>query len=289
MPEHENYPPGCLFVVATPIGNLGDISARARNILAQADLIAAEDTRHSSILLQHLGIQTPLQSLHEHNEAQVVPALIARLQNGERVALISDAGTPLISDPGYLLVRDARAANLELRSVPGPCAAVAALALAGLASDRFVFEGFLPARQGPRKRRLQALAAEPRSLLLYESSHRIADTVANIAEVMGGERRLCLARELTKLHEQSITAPAREVVVWLAADDNRRRGEFVLVLEGAPESSEAGLYEIEMTALLRELLGAMPLAQAAKAAARITGAPRNQVYELALELGREKS
>lgn len=271
-------------MVATPIGNLGDISPRARNILAQADVIAAEDTRHSSALLQHLGIQASLQSLHEHNEAQVVPALITRMQAGERVALISDAGTPLISDPGYILVREARVANLDLRTVPGPCAAIAALAVAGLPTDRFVFEGFLPARQGSRKRRLQELAGETRSLLFYESSHRIANTVANMAEVLGGERVLCLARELTKLHEQSITAPLGEVVAWLAEDDNRRRGEFVLVLAGAPPVDQPGVYSIELDGVLTELLQSLSLAQASRMAARITGAPKNQVYARALEI-----
>lgn len=272
-------------MVATPIGNLADMSPRARAILELADIIAAEDTRHSGPLLQRLGITTALQSLHEHNEAQSVPALIARLDAGERVALISDAGTPLISDPGFLLVRAARAAGLELRSVPGACAAVAALAIAGLPSDRFVFEGFLAHRAGPRKQRLTELAAETRSLLLYESSHRIAQTAADIATVLGPERRVCLARELTKLHEQSVTLAAGELPAWLAADANRRRGEFVLVVAGAPPVSTPGSYLVALDALLLELLGVMPVAQAAKAAARLTGAARNHAYQRALELG----
>jgi len=284
MPEYENYPPSCLFVVATPIGNLGDMSARARNILGLVDVIAAEDTRHSAALLQHLGVRTPLQSLHEHNEAIVLPALIARLQSGERVALISDAGTPLISDPGYLLVRAAREAGLELRTVPGACAAISALAVAGLPSDRFVFEGFLPNRSTARKRRLAELADETRSLLLYESSHRIAETVANIAQVLGMDRRVCLARELTKMHEQSVTLNAAELIDWLAADDNRRRGEFVLVLEGAKPVAQENQYNVKLDELLRVLLRNVSVAQAAKMAAKITGAPRNQVYQQALEL-----
>lgn len=285
MQEQEHYPRGCLFVVATPIGNLADMSPRARAILELVDVIAAEDTRHSGALLQHLGITTALQSLHEHNEAQGVPALIARLRAGERVALISDAGTPLISDPGFLLVREARAAGLELRSVPGACAAVAALAVAGLPSDRFVFEGFLPHRAGPRKRRLTELAPETRSLLLYESSHRIAQAAADIADVLGPERRVCLARELTKLYEQSVALAAGELPAWLAADSNRCRGEFVLVVAGAPPDDSPGSYPVVLDALLREFLGVMPVAQAAKAAAKLTGAPRNQVYQRALELG----
>ena len=284
MSEQNTYPEGCLFVVATPIGNLGDMPARAREALALADVIAAEDTRHSGVLLKHLGLSKPLVSLHEHNEQQVLPGLIKRLQAGERVALISDAGTPLISDPGYLLVCAARDAGLELRTLPGPCAAIAALAVAGLPSDRFVFEGFLPNKASARKRRLAELLPETRSLLLYESSHRIADTVADIASVMGGERRLCLARELTKLHEQSLRASATEMQAWLAADDNRRRGEFVLVLEGAPAAVAGDTYPVTLDEILRELVRVMSPAQAAKVATRLTGAPRNKVYERALAL-----
>lgn len=284
MSDTYEYPPGCLLVVATPIGNLGDISPRACAALALADLIAAEDTRHSGVLLERLAIHRPLQSLHEHNEAEVVPALIARMQNGERIALISDAGTPLISDPGYALVRDARIAGLEIRTLPGPCAAIAALSVAGLPSDRFVFEGFLPNKSAARKQRLAELADESRSLVLYESSHRIAATIADVSQVLGASRRLCLARELTKLHEQSITLPAGELCDWLAADANRRRGEFVLVLAGADEKTDSARHEISLDALIGELLAAMPMAQAARAAARLTGAPRNHVYQRALDL-----
>lgn len=288
MPDSDHYPAACLLVVATPIGNLGDIAPRARAALELADVIAAEDTRHSGALLQHLGIRTPMLSLHEYNESQVVPGLVARMQAGARVALISDAGTPLISDPGYVLVKQTRASGLEIRSLPGPCAAIAALSVAGLASDRFVFEGFLPARASARRRRLGELAAETRSLLLYESSHRIAQTVADLAQVYGPERRVCLARELTKLHEQSVTLAAGELLAWLAADDNRRRGEFVLVVEGAAPEYAPEQYTVDLDALLQELLQAMPPAQAAKVAMRITGAARNAVYQRALQLSHKQ-
>ena len=280
-------PAGCLFVVATPIGNLADLSPRAGETLAMVDLIAAEDTRHSGVLMQHLGVRTPLQSLHEHNEAAVVPALLERLAAGQRIALISDAGTPLVSDPGYTLVSRARAAGHAIRSIPGPCAAIAALSVAGLASDRFVFEGFLPSRPGARRARLQALAGETRSLLLYESSHRIQAAVADIAATLGEQRPVCLARELTKLHEDSVLLPAAALVDWLQADTNRRRGEFVLVVDGAPAAEAPQDYRVDLDALLAELLTSMPVAQAARTAARLTGAPRNAIYSRALELAGE--
>ena len=276
---------GILHIVATPIGNLGDLAPRVRDTLAGVDLIAAEDTRRCAQLLGHLDIAgVPTVSLHEHNERERVPESVERLRTGGEVALVSDAGTPLVSDPGFLLVRAAREAGLTVRVVPGPCAAVAALAVSGLPPERFVFEGFLPSRATARRRRLGELAAETRTLVLYESSHRIADTVADIAATLGGERPVCLARELTKLHEESVTLPVAGLGDWLAADDNRRRGEFVLVVGGAPASADDDVYAVDLDRLLVALLRDLSPARAARVAADITGAPRNRIYRRAQEL-----
>lgn len=275
--------PAVLWIVATPIGNLEDLGARARRTLEQVCLIAAEDTRHSARLTRHLGIDTPMLSLHEHNERARVAQLVARLLAGESVAVISDAGTPLISDPGFALVRAAHDAGIAVRSIPGPCAAIAAMSVAGLPSDRFVFEGFLPAKAAARRTRLEELAAETRTLVCYESSHRIAATVADVARVFGDDREITLCRELTKLHEQSVRRCAAELVVWLAADDNHRRGEFVLVIAGAP-AIERVACDITLDALLGELLALTGTKQAARIAARLTGVPRNDAYARALAL-----
>lgn len=275
--------PAMLWIVATPIGNLEDVAARAARVLSEVAVIAAEDTRHSARLSEHLAIGTPMLSLHEHNEAERVPQLIGRLQAGEAVALISDAGTPLISDPGFALVRAARAEGIEVRCVPGACAAVAALSVAGLPSDRFVFEGFLPARAAGRRARLAELADETRTLLFYESSHRIAAAVADIAATLGEQRPVTLCRELTKLHEQSVQLPAEALGQWLAVDANRRRGEFVLVVGGAAVV-ERHAVEVTLDALLTELLAVTGTKSAAGAAARLLGVPRNAAYARALEL-----
>ena len=276
--------PAVLWIVATPIGNRGDLGGRAAEVLASVAVIAAEDTRHSAALLRDAGIDTPLRSMHEHNEAQRIDPFIQRLAHGESIAVISDAGTPLISDPGFALVRAARAAGIEVRAVPGPCAAVAALSIAGLASDRFVFEGFLPAKAGARRNRLTALVAETRTLIFYESSHRIAGTAADIAAVFGPERSLFLARELTKRHEQSVRLAAGALAAWLAEDANRRRGEFVLVVAGAAPSRERIDQAVSLDQLLAELLAITGTRQAAKIAARLTGVTRNEAYTRALEL-----
>lgn len=275
---------GCLYVVATPIGNLGDLSPRAAEVLGGVDVIAAEDTRHSAKLLAHAQIQKAMIALHEHNEDRIAPSLIRRMQAGETVAMIADAGTPLISDPGFVLVRAARTAGVAVRTVPGACAAVAALAVSGLASDRFLFEGFLPAKATGRRRRLSELANEPSTLLLYESSHRIAHAVRDLAAIFGANRPVCLARELTKLHEDSVLLPAGELTDWLALDDNRRRGEFVLVVAGAPQMAASEEYPVRLDALMRELVAVMPVREAAKAAARLLGVARNQAYAIGLSL-----
>ncbi|WP_353249836.1 16S rRNA (cytidine(1402)-2'-O)-methyltransferase [Salinisphaera sp. T31B1] len=276
-------PSATLWIVATPIGNLEDIAPRAVRVLRQAAVIAAEDTRHSARLTRPLGIDTPMLSLHEHNEQARTEQLLARLADGDDVALISDAGTPLISDPGFVLVRAVRRAGFPIQSVPGPCAAIAALSIAGLPSDRFVFEGFLPAKATPRAARLAELAAETRTLVFYESSHRIGKCVADMARVFGAERQITLCRELTKLHEQSVSLSAEAIGEWLLADDNHRRGEFVLVVAGAPVRQET-TPSLDVDALLAELLAITGTRPAAKIVARLTGMPRNEAYARALEM-----
>lgn len=270
-----------LYVVATPIGNLEDMGERARRVLSEVDLILAEDTRLSARLLKYFGIDGRLRSLHEHNEAELSADVVARLQKGVAVALISDAGTPLVSDPGYVLVRAAHAAGIRVLSVPGPCAAIAALSVSGLPTDRFVFEGFLPAKQQARRRRLAELRHEPRTLILYEAPHRLEACVADLEQVLGGGREVTLARELTKLYETVHMDRLGTIGRWLGEDPNRSRGELVLVIEGAREApEETPAVDTEM--LLDVLLRHMGPGQAASAAAEITGAPRRRFYDLAL-------
>lgn len=273
---------GNLYVVATPIGNRADITQRALQVLGGVDRILAEDTRHSGALLKLLGIAKPLLSLHEHNEQAQVEAVIARLRNGEDLALISDAGTPLISDPGYRLVRAVRAAGVQVVPIPGPSAVIAALSVAGLPTDRFVFEGFLPARTAARRSRLQLLAEEPRTLVFYESSHRITDCLADLADCLGAAREAVIARELTKAFEQIETGTLASLQGWLAADDNHRRGEFVVLVQGAPAADDDAI-GAEAQRVLAILQKALPLKQAAALAAEITGVRKNALYQLALE------
>jgi len=269
--------PGCLWVVATPIGHRDDFSARAIATLREVAVIAAEDTRHSRPLLLHHNIATPLLALHEHNEREVVEAVVRRLQGGESVALISDAGTPLISDPGFRLVRAARAAGIRCAPVPGACAAIAALSVAGLPSDRFVFEGFLPPKSAARRARLQELAGEPRTLIFYESSHRVAESLADMRAVFGDGREAVLARELTKLFETVLDEPLAQLAERVANDPDQQRGECVILVAGRGEEADAKLAEgRRIFAILREEL---PPAKAAKLAAAISGAPRKLLYE----------
>jgi 16S rRNA (cytidine1402-2'-O)-methyltransferase len=269
--------PGCLWVVATPIGHRDDLSARAIETLRAVALIAAEDTRHSRPLLLHHGIATPLVALHDHNEREVVDALVARLQGGESVALISDAGTPLISDPGFRLVRAARAAGIRCAPVPGACAAIAALSVAGLPSDRFVFEGFLPATAAARRSRLRELAGEPRTIIFYESSHRVAESLADMRDAFGAGREAVLARELTKMFETVLGEPLAELAARVVSDPDQQRGEHVILVAGRGEEADAKLAEgRRVFAILREEL---PPAKAAKLAAAISGAPRKLLYE----------
>ncbi|MBS0432806.1 MAG: 16S rRNA (cytidine(1402)-2'-O)-methyltransferase [Proteobacteria bacterium] len=267
---------GILWVVATPIGNLEDLSPRAQRILREVSVIAAEDTRHSKPLLAHAGIGTPLVALHEHNEHEAVAPLLQRLQAGEHVALISDAGTPLVSDPGFRLVRAARKHGIRVSTAPGACAAIAALSIAGLPSDRFVFEGFLPAKAAARRRRLRELSGETRTLVIYESAHRILECCGDLCELFGAQREACLLRELTKLHETALGDTLQAIRARLEEDLNQQRGEFVFVVAGAVEDDDGRLVEgRRIHALLREEL---PPAQAARLAAAISGAPRRALY-----------
>ncbi|HBK54787.1 MAG TPA: 16S rRNA (cytidine(1402)-2'-O)-methyltransferase [Xanthomonadales bacterium] len=267
---------GRLYVVATPLGNLGDLSPRAAQTLASVAVIAAEDTRHSRTLLTHHGIARPLLSLHEHNESERIPVLLDRLRSGQSLALISDAGTPLISDPGFPLVRAVRAAGLAIHPVPGPCAAIAALSVAGLACERFCFEGFLPARPGPRRQCLEALRAEPRTLVFYESGHRIEETLAAMVEVFGAEREGVLARELTKLFETVLVGSLADIAARVAADPDQRRGEFVLLVAGNAAADAARLADGRR--LYARLVEELPPSRAARIAADLSGAPRKALY-----------
>ena len=276
-----------LYVVATPLGNLADMTHRAVAVLAAVDVIAAEDTRHSRHLLRHYGITTPCVALHEHNEARVAPGLVQRILAGEAVALISDAGTPLISDPGYGLVRSAQAAGCRVVPVPGPSALTAALCAAGLPNDRFVFEGFLPARAGGRRQRLQALRDETRTLVFYEAPHRILRLLEDLCEILGGGREAAIARELTKTFETIRRDSLAALRAWVAADPHQQKGEFVVLVRGAEATAEEALVEATPEALLTALLARLPLKEAVATAAEISGLRRNRLYELAVRLGRE--
>lgn len=274
---------GTLYIVATPIGNLEDLSPRAAAILSRVSVIAAEDTRHSGRLLQHLGIRKPMMALHDHNERDKAGQVLDKLAAAQDVALISDAGTPLISDPGYVLVREARARGFRVSPIPGACALVSALCAAGLPTDRFLFEGFLPARQGARRSALERLCKEPATLVFYESPHRIVDTVRDVEHVMGGERELVLARELTKTFETFYAGTATQVRENLEADPHGSRGEFVVMVHGASQA-ETSAGSVEVDRVLTLLLTELPVKKAAKLAAELTGSSKNELYQRALAL-----
>jgi len=276
--------PGTLYVVATPIGNLADLTPRAREVLASVALIAAEDTRHTRQLLSSCGIATALTSLHEHNEAQKSAELVARLAGGESIALVSDAGTPLVSDPGFDLVASARRAGIAVVAIPGACAAIAALSVAGLPTDRFVFEGFLPAKTAARSERLEELAREPRTLIFYEAPHRLADVLRDMTRIFGAERNASISRELTKRFETTYSGTLAQLSETAASDSDMSRGELVIVVSGAPATSSAR--ELDSDALLRALLQELSPSQAAKVAAHVTGGKRSELYEAALRLGK---
>jgi 16S rRNA (cytidine1402-2'-O)-methyltransferase len=276
---------GTLYVVATPIGNLDDLSVRATRTLASVDVVAAEDTRHSGRLLSHLGIQKRMIALHDHNEKDRAAGILTELEAGRDVALISDAGTPLISDPGYVLVRDARAAGHRVSPIPGPCALVAALSAAGLPTDRFLYVGFLPAKRSGRRASLEALGTEPATLVFYESPHRILESVRDIAEVLGEDREMVLGREITKTFETFYSGSVAEVVAELEEDPHGTRGEFVVMIRGAVAqlgNDEAATMDVDR--VLRVLLAELPVKKVAKMASELTGLSKNELYQRALAL-----
>ncbi|WP_293746443.1 16S rRNA (cytidine(1402)-2'-O)-methyltransferase [uncultured Paraglaciecola sp.] len=273
---------GTLYVVATPIGNLEDITHRALRILAEVDLIAAEDTRHSQRLLQHYDISTRLTSLHDHNESQRAIQLIEKLRLGQNIALISDAGTPLISDPGYGLVNQCRDAGLTVVPLPGPCAAITALCAAGLATDRFKFEGFLPVKAMAKQQALQRLLTETSTSVFYESPRRVADTVKLIVAELGENRQMVVAKELTKAFETFYSGSAIACLTWLEADANHQRGEFVLMIAG--EKQVQTEVSADALNLLKLLVKELPLKKAAAVTAEQYGLKKNHLYQLGLEL-----
>ncbi|HQR47775.1 MAG TPA: 16S rRNA (cytidine(1402)-2'-O)-methyltransferase [Steroidobacteraceae bacterium] len=280
---------GALFLVATPIGNLGDLSPRARDLLRDADLLLAEDTRHTARLLHACGIERPpgsVESLHEHNERSRVPRVLERLRAGARVALVSDAGTPLVSDPGAPLVRAAIDAGVEVVAVPGPCAAIAALSTSGLPAERFAFEGFLPARAAARRRALESLATEPRTLVFYEAPHRLEEALADLAQCLGGERTAAIAREITKRFESAYRGTLADLARRAALEPDMARGEIVIVVHGAAQSSDEDSRDSDR--ILRALLAEVTVSQAARLAATITGRPRKELYERALAIAQRE-
>ncbi len=274
---------GQLYIVATPIGNLADMSPRAVEVLQSVDFILAEDTRHSAPLLKHFQIKTDCKSFHEHNENQLTDSVCGQIQAGKNVALISDAGTPLISDPGFPLVKKAHELNIKVISLPGPCAAIAAIAASGMPVDRFCFEGFLPHKSAARKNILSQLMAESRTMIFYESPHRIEATIADMCTVFGQSRHVVFARELSKLFETTISATLGELQKIVAEDNNQKKGEIVLVVEGnllPPTAQE----EIELDEMLRLLLAELPLKKAVALAVKLSGKKKNTLYQRALEI-----
>ena len=275
---------GILYVVATPIGNLGDLSPRAQQVLGAVTVIAAEDTRHTRQLLQSFGIATPLTSLHEHNETHKSAHLVEQLARGDSVALVSDAGTPLISDPGFDLIAAARRQGIQIVAVPGPCAAIAALSIAGLPTDRFVFEGFLPAKTGARRAHLEQVGSEQRTLVFYEAPHRLAEVLADMAAVLGAQRTATVAREITKRFETAYNGTLAELAEQAQRDADMSRGEIVIVVGGAAAAAPDAV-ALNSEQVLRALLVDLPPSQAAKIAARITGEKRAALYERAVQIG----
>lgn len=272
-----------LYIVATPIGNLADLSERAREVLGSVDHVAAEDTRHSGRLLAHFNIKVPMISVHDHNERQRAEHVINLLRNGESIALVSDAGTPLISDPGFHLVRAVREAGFRVSPVPGSCAFVAALSASGLPSDRFQFIGFLPAKSGARLQALEALSENTETLVFYESTHRIVDSLKAMSEAFGGERYAVVARELTKTFETIHGDSLQGLLEWIQADANQQRGEFVVLVQGAEKVLDDESINPEAERILRILAKEMPPKKAAGVAAEITGYKKNRLYQLLID------
>ena len=273
---------GILYIVATPIGNLQDITQRALDTFAQVDLIAAEDTRHSGLLLSHYGIKKPFFALHDHNEQEKAHILVEKLKQGSHIALISDAGTPLISDPGFHLVRQCREAGIRVVPLPGACAAITALCASGIASDRFCFEGFLPAKSKARKDKLENIAEEDRTLIFYESTHRILDTLEDMQSVLGGERYIVLAREITKTWETITGNTIKNLREWLLEDPNRTKGEMVLIVEGKPKSDNNDEISPQAVKALELIAEELPLKKAAAIVAELYGYKKNALYQFGL-------
>ena len=274
---------GILYIVATPIGNLQDITQRALDTFTQVDLIAAEDTRHSGLLLSHYGIKKPFFALHDHNEQEKAHILVEKLKQGSHIALISDAGTPLISDPGFHLVRQCREAGIRIVPLPGACAAITALCASGIASDRFCFEGFLPAKSKARKDKLENIAEEDRTLIFYESTHRILDTLEDMQSVLGEERYIVLAREITKTWETITGNTIKNLREWLLEDPNRTKGEMVLIVEGKPKSDNNDEISPQAVKALELIAEELPLKKAAAIVAELYGYKKNALYQFGLE------
>ena len=273
---------GILYIVATPIGNLQDITHRALDTFAQVDLIAAEDTRHSGLLLSHYGIKKPFFALHDHNEQEKAHILVEKLKQGSNIALISDAGTPLISDPGFHLVRQCREAGIRVVPLPGACATITALCASGIASDRFCFEGFLPAKSKARKDKLENIAEEDRTLIFYESTHRILDTLEDMQSVLGEERYIVLAREITKTWETITGNTIKNLREWLLEDPNRTKGEMVLIVEGKPKSDNNDEISPQAVKALELIAEELPLKKAAAIVAELYGYKKNALYQFGL-------
>ena len=273
---------GILYIVATPIGNLQDITQRALDTFTQVDLIAAEDTRHSGLLLSHYGIKKPFFALHDHNEQEKAHILVEKLKQGSNIALISDAGTPLISDPGFHLVRQCREAGIRVVPLPGACAAITALCASGIASDRFCFEGFLPAKSKARKDKLENIAEEDRTLIFYESTHRILDTLEDMQSVLGEERYIVLAREITKTWETITGNMIKNLREWLLEDPNRTKGEMVLIVEGKPKSDNNDEISPQAVKALELIAEELPLKKAAAIVAELYGYKKNALYQFGL-------
>ena len=273
---------GILYIVATPIGNLQDITQRALDTFAQVDLIVAEDTRHSGLLLSHYGIKKPFFALHDHNEQEKAHILVEKLKQGSNIALISDAGTPLISDPGFHLVRQCREAGIRVVPLPGACAAITALCASGIASDRFCFEGFLPAKSKARKDKLENIVEEDRTLIFYESTHRILDTLEDMQSVLGEERYIVLAREITKTWETITGNTIKNLREWLLEDPNRTKGEMVLIVEGKPKSDNNDEISSQAVKALELIAEELPLKKAAAIVAELYGYKKNALYQFGL-------
>ncbi len=275
---------GVLYVVATPIGNLDDMTPRAIETLREVDLILAEDTRHSGKLLKKFSITSRMKAFHDHNERKISTELIERLKGGEKIALISDAGTPLVSDPGYYLINSAQQEGIRIVPIPGPCALIAALSASGLPSDKFTFHGFLPSRTKARQKKLQELKSETGTQIFYEAPHRLKDTLDDIKDILGSARMACMARELTKRYETIRTGTLIDLTHWLSENPEQCRGEIVLVVEGHHEKhTEEG----EDQRVLEVLLEYLPPSQAVAAAVKLTGGKKNQLYRMAQKKSQE--